>query len=140
MKKQFSPEAALALILVFSAIVRFLFFRQLAATNLVTVPLLDSLAYHEWAARLVSGDPGWGEAYWMGPLYPHLLALVYAVFGVGTMAISGLQLVLSLVNIWLVFLLTRSCLWEEESPAAAWAARRRRCCRGAGQRRRSGGR
>ncbi len=122
MKKYFSPEAALALILIISAIVRFVFFRQLAATDLVTVPLLDSLAYHEWAARLVAGDPGWGEAYWMGPLYPHLLALVYGVFGVGTMAISGLQLVLSLVNIWLVFLLTRNFLWEDDSPSPAWAA------------------
>ena len=111
-----TPEAALALILVFSAVVRVFFFRQLAATDLVTVPILDSQAYHDWAVQLVSGNPGWGETYWMGPLYPHLLALVYAVFGVGGMAISVLQLMLSVVNIGLVYLLARDFQHEGQTP------------------------
>ena len=122
MRKWKSPEALLALILVFSAVVRGLFFRQLAATDLVTIPLLDCLAYHEWAVQLVSGNPGWGEAYWMGPLYPHFLALVYAIFGIGTMAISGLQLGLSLLNIWLVYFLTHRFTCENPSPRSVWAA------------------
>ncbi len=113
-----TPEAALALILIFSAVVRVLFFFQLAATDLVTVPILDSQSYHEWAVQLVAGDPGWGETYWMGPLYPHLLALVYAIFGVGGMAISVLQLLLSMVNICLVFMLTRDFLEESRT---TWA-------------------
>lgn len=111
-----TPEAALALIFIFSAVVRFFFFQQLAATDLVTVPILDSQAYHDWAVQLVSGNPGWGETYWMGPLYPHLLALVYAVFGVGGMAISVLQLMLSMVNIFLVYLLARNFQGKESSP------------------------
>ena len=114
-----TPEAALALILIFSVIVRIFFFFQLAATDLVTVPMLDSQDYHDWAVQLVSGNPGWGETYWMGPLYPHLLALVYMVFGVGGMAISVLQLLLSVVNIALVFFLTRDFLADR---TATWAA------------------
>jgi len=113
-----TPEAALALILVFSAIVRIFLFQQLGATDLVSVPILDSQSYHEWAVQLASGDPGWGETYWMGPLYPHLLALVYSVFGVGGMAVSALQLLLSLVNIGLVFLLTRDFLNDRKN---TWA-------------------
>ena len=111
-----TPEAALALILVFSVVVRVFFFRQLAATDLVTVPILDSQAYHDWAVQLVSGNPGWGETYWMGPLYPHLLAMVYAIFGVGGMAISALQLLLSVVNIGLVYLLARDFMDKNQAP------------------------
>ena len=44
------------------------FFFQLRGTDLATVPLLDSETYHDWAARLVAGDPGWNETYGMGPL------------------------------------------------------------------------
>ncbi|MCP4293406.1 MAG: tetratricopeptide repeat protein [bacterium] len=112
------PEATLALILIFSTLIRVWFFRQLAQTNLVQIPLLDSLAYHEWAVRLVSGDPGWGEAYWMGPLYPHFLALVYAASGVGGMAISAVQLFLSVVNIALVFFISRDLFNGRKS---SWA-------------------
>lgn len=107
MNKLSKPEVALALIFLFAATVRIFFFYQLAETDLVTVPILDSQDYHDWAVQLVSGDPGWGQTYWMGPLYPHLLALVYLIFGVGGMAISVLQLLLSWVNLLLVYFLTR---------------------------------
>lgn len=93
---------ALLILLALAAVVRLGFFLELRGTDLVAVPILDSQAYHEWALQLLSGDPGWGETYWMGPLYPHLLALVYLVFGPGGMAISALQLLLSLLNIVLV--------------------------------------
>ncbi len=112
-----TPEALLALILLFSAVVRIFFYQQLAATDLVTVPMLDSRDYHDWAVKLVSGNPGWGETYWMGPLYPHLLALVYWVFGIGNMAISILQLMLSVLNIWLVYVLAQEFL---DDPKAHW--------------------
>ncbi len=120
MKKFRSPEAALALILLFGAAVRLVFFLQLNATDLVTVPILDSQTYHEWALRLLAGDPGWGETYWMGPLYPHLLALVYLIFGTKIVAVSALQLLLSLVTVGQVFVLTRSLLSDAKKPARAW--------------------
>ena len=89
-------------LLIFSAAVRLAFYLELKDTDLAAVPLLDSQTYHEWAARLVAGDWGWHETYWMGPLYPHLLALIYVIFGVGSQAALVVQLALSLVNIWLL--------------------------------------
>ena len=94
-------------LMVFSCAVRLAFYLELKDTDLAAVPLLDSQTYHEWAARLVAGDWGWHETYWMGPLYPHLLALVYVVFGVGSQAALVIQLGLSLLN---VFLLRRFAL------------------------------
>ncbi len=56
---------------------------------------------------LLQGDWGVGEAHWMGPLSPHLLALLYLVFGVDNIAPQLMQLLLSVMNIWLVFVLAR---------------------------------
>jgi len=88
--------------MVFSAVVRVAFLLELWGTDLAAVPLLDSDTYHQWATRLVAGDWGQNETYWMGPLYPHLLAVVYFVFGVGSKAAFALQLAASLLNIWLL--------------------------------------
>ena len=97
-------------LLLFSAAVRMFFFFQLRGTDLATVPLLDSETYHDWAVRLVAGDWGWNETYWMGPLYPHFLALVYLVFGVGGNEPLIIQLGLSLLNVWLVYRFTCNLL------------------------------
>ena len=94
-------------LMVFSVAVRLAFYFEIKGTDLAAVPLLDSQTYHEWAARLVAGDWGWHETYWMGPLYPHLLAVVYVIFGVGSQAALVIQLGLSLLN---VFLLRRFAL------------------------------
>jgi tetratricopeptide (TPR) repeat protein len=109
-------------LLLFSAAVRMFFFLQLRGTDLATVPLLDSEAYHEWALRLVAGDWGWNETYWMGPLYPHFLALVYLGFGSDGQAALLIQLGLSLLNVWLVFRLARVMLPGEKEGTALLAA------------------
>ena len=99
-------------LLLFSAAVRVFFHVQLSGTDLATVPLLDSETYHDWAARLVAGDWGWNETYWMGPLYPHFLALVYLGFGVGGQEVLLIQLGMSLLNVWLVFRFARDLLCD----------------------------
>jgi len=93
----------LVVLLLVAATVRVVFIVQFHATDLATIPLLDCEAYHDWAVRLTQGDWGWNETYWMGPLYPHLLALLYVLFGTGHTAVIVLQLGLNLLNIWLVW-------------------------------------
>ena len=100
----------LGLILLVSAALRVAFFLAFRESDLSKVPLLDAETYHEWAVNLVSGNPGWNETYWMGPLYPHWLALVYFIFGISMHAAQALQLVLTLLNIWLVYVFARRLL------------------------------
>lgn len=100
----------LGLILVISAALRLAFFLAFRESDLSKVPLLDAETYHEWAVNLVSGNPGWNETYWMGPLYPHWLALVYFVFGISMHAAQALQLLLTLLNVWLVYVFSRRLL------------------------------
>ncbi len=97
----------LYLLLLLGAAVRLWFFSDLHDHPLAAVPLLDSQTYHEWAADLVRGDWGRDHSYWMGPLYPHLLAVAYKLFGIGSAVALLLQLALSLFNVYLVFVLGR---------------------------------
>lgn len=108
-------------LLLFSAAVRMFFYFQLRGTDLAAVPLLDSETYHDWAARLVAGDWGWNETYWMGPLYPHFLALIYLGSKVGSQAALLIQLGMSLLNVWLVFRFVRDLIPEENGWTALLA-------------------
>ncbi len=102
-----TAQRFLWLILLFSTALRVLYVLEIRDTDLFRIPFLDCLHYKLWATDLLHGDWGVGEAYWMGPLYPHLLALLYLVFGIDSIAPQLLQLLLSVMNIWLVFVLAR---------------------------------
>ena len=86
---------------------------------LYTVPFLDSETYDTWARALASGDWGRGQPYWMGPLYPHLLALCYAIFGSGSEVAMLGQWALTLLNIILVYTIGRRWINETGAMLAA---------------------
>ncbi|MFN2370860.1 MAG: hypothetical protein ABR506_06845, partial [Candidatus Krumholzibacteriia bacterium] len=102
MKRRPTHDLLLAAILLAAAAVRLVFLVELARTDLAAIHLLDAETYHTWALRLVAGDFGWHETYWMGPLYPHLVALVYLLLGPGGVAVPALQLAATVLNVWLV--------------------------------------
>jgi tetratricopeptide (TPR) repeat protein len=97
------PDLVLVGILAVAAGIRWRYFLEVRDTLLFRVPFLDSWDYHTWALRLVGGDWGRGEPYWLGPLYPHALALTYAVFGVQGSAAQLLQLGANLLAVYLVY-------------------------------------
>jgi tetratricopeptide (TPR) repeat protein len=68
---------------------------------------LDAKYYDEWALRILDKGLQGKDPYFMGPLYPHLLALVYAIFGRSLNAIRGLQIAMSLASIVLCHFLNR---------------------------------
>jgi tetratricopeptide (TPR) repeat protein len=98
---------------------RLWYWASVRGTYLYTVPYLDSETYDTWARALVSGDWGHGQPYWMGPLYPHLLALSYAVFGPGSGAAMLAQWGLTLLNVVLVYKIGRRWLGETGALLAA---------------------
>ena len=109
----------LAALLAVAAAIRLVFLLEIARTDLVAVHLLDADTYHTWALRLVAGDPGWEETYWMGPLYPHLLALVYWLFGPDGVAAQAIQLLMTVLNVLLVHRLALALLRAGDRAAAA---------------------
>ncbi|MEZ4389178.1 MAG: glycosyltransferase family 39 protein [Candidatus Krumholzibacteriia bacterium] len=105
-----TQRLALGLVLLASLALRVWYAASVLGDQLTTVPYLDAEEYDRWARALVAGDWGVGQPYWMGPLYPHLLALSYAVFGAGSLAILYGQWALTLVNLVLVHRLARPWL------------------------------
>jgi tetratricopeptide (TPR) repeat protein len=69
---------------------------------------LDAKYYDEWAQRILREGLQGDEPYFMGPLYPHLLAAVYAVFGRSLDAVRAIQVVLSAGTVGVLHLLGRA--------------------------------
>ncbi|MBI4522604.1 MAG: glycosyltransferase family 39 protein [Deltaproteobacteria bacterium] len=97
-----SSNSFLAGTLALAAVLRVAHILSLMRVPVFDVLILDSWMYDEWAKRIASGDwLGGQRAFYMDPLYPYFLAVLYwlfgrelllvrvvqAVFGVGTCAL-----------------------------------------------------
>lgn len=70
---------------------------------------LDSRFYDLWAKRIASGDWVGDEVFFMGPLYPYFLALIYKVAGHSLLTVKIVQSLLGGLTAGIVYLLGREC-------------------------------
>ncbi len=112
----------LILLLLTSVALRFAYFLSIKGTDLANIPLLDGQSYQEWAIRLLSGNWDWYQTYWLGPLYPHVLAAIYLLTGPRVLVPLALQLILSVLNIWLVYQLAGRVTHNKRGPLPLLAA------------------
>jgi tetratricopeptide (TPR) repeat protein len=89
------------------------------AFSTVGPQMLDSYYYHRWAIEIISGNFWGSDVFFLRPLYPYLLALVYAVFGVHILPVQLLQALLSTVSCFLLYDTTRRIF---DSRAAVYAS------------------
>jgi tetratricopeptide (TPR) repeat protein len=69
--------------------------------------MLDSYYYQRWAIEIIHGK-FWGtDVFFLRPLYPYLLALIYAVFGQHVLAVQLTQTVFATVSCFLLYDITR---------------------------------
>jgi len=68
---------------------------------------LDTKFYDSWARRIAAGDWVGHEVFFMGPLYPYFLGMVYKVFGPSLLAAKLVQSLVGAVTAGLVYLLGR---------------------------------
>ncbi|MBM3332358.1 hypothetical protein FJY68_11020 [candidate division WOR-3 bacterium] len=68
---------------------------------------VDSYYYHRWAVEIISGNFWGSDVFFLRPLYPYLLALVYAVFGQHVLPVQLLQTVLATASCFLLYDATR---------------------------------
>ncbi|HMB70673.1 MAG TPA: glycosyltransferase family 39 protein [bacterium] len=101
---------------------RLLHWRSLAPYPWFDFLGLDALYYDEWAKRILRDGVQGEDPFFMGPLYPYLLAGAYKVFGVGLTAVRHLQLILSCASVVLVHLLTRRLSGRAAAMIASGAA------------------
>ncbi len=74
----------------------------------VRFPIGDSLAYHKAALRILDGDWLGSEVFYQDPLYPYLLALLYGLFGVGSIGVLIAQALLDSASVVLIYLTARA--------------------------------
>mgnify|MGYP006138940211 CR=1 FL=1 len=69
------------------------------------VPLVDAAWYHKEALKIL--DQGWvgDSVFFMAPLYQYFLAIIYKVFGIHIGIVLVLQSILSVLSVWLIYLL-----------------------------------
>jgi tetratricopeptide (TPR) repeat protein len=72
-------------------------------TDLLRIPTIDAAYYHEWAGQIASGQLIGDSIFFMSPLYPYLLGLVYAVFGPSIGIVFILQSLLGAFTVTLLY-------------------------------------
>lgn len=80
---------------------------QSADATHVTVPIMDSEYYYRMAEDIMSGGFVRGEAYFMGPLYPYVLAILFGIFGKSIMAVRIVQAVVGSLTVVLTWMIGR---------------------------------
>ncbi|MFP8882277.1 MAG: glycosyltransferase family 39 protein [Myxococcota bacterium] len=101
-----------------AAVVRSAYVLAVADHPAVRFPIGDSLAYHTAALRILDGDWLGNEVFYQDPLYPYLLALLYGVFGAGSIGVLIAQALLDSVSVVLIYFTARA-LFDARAAAIA---------------------
>jgi len=109
MDRYLERHYALLLIATIAIIVaiRASYFSTLSNNIFFKNPILDSELYDWWAMKIASGQWLGNDAYFMGPLYPYFLGVVYRVIGHNMLGAAAIQLLIGAVSIMLVFLIAK---------------------------------
>ncbi len=97
------------LVVLFAAsfVVKLVYVLQSADSLHVTVPIMDSEYYERMADEILAGQLIRDEAFFMGPLYPYFLAVVFGVFGKSIMAVRILQILGGSLTVVLTYVVGR---------------------------------
>jgi 4-amino-4-deoxy-L-arabinose transferase-like glycosyltransferase len=102
--------AGFALVFGLALLLRVVYLMDMSDSPFFKVPILDAMMYRDWAVKILEGD--WlGRGYpvfYMGPLYPYFLAVLYAILGKSPMGVAIVQVVLSSLTAALLYHLGRS--------------------------------
>lgn len=88
-------------------LVRALYVVSVAGQPAVRFPMVDSLAYHERALAILGGDWVGEGVFYQDPLYPYVLAGLYALFGPGSIGVLLAQAAIDAATAALVFAVGR---------------------------------
>lgn len=99
---------AVALVILLAAVIRLAYFVQYQSlVPYYGITILDAKYYDAWAMRVASGQ-GYGPMpFYMSPMYPYILAVVYFLTGHGYTQVYVLQMVLGLGNLLLTYAIGR---------------------------------
>jgi tetratricopeptide (TPR) repeat protein len=92
------------LLFLFAFALKIIYVIQSAGSLSLRVPILDAQYYDDLAKSIAAGQFTQKEAFFMGPLYPYFVALVYGVFGRNLMLLRAIQICGGSVTVVLTYL------------------------------------
>ena len=92
-----------ALLFLLAAGLRVAYVASVAREPAVRIPILDALAYHEWALTIQGGDWLGDRIYYQDPFYPFFLAGLYGLFGAGGVGVLLAQALLDACSVLLLY-------------------------------------
>jgi Flp pilus assembly protein TadD/4-amino-4-deoxy-L-arabinose transferase-like glycosyltransferase len=101
------PGLTLFVALTVLVTVRIVYLSYLLRNPFFADPILDSRLYDSWALKIAAGDWLGHGVFFMGPLYPYFLALIYLVAGHNPFAAVAVQQGVGVLSCLLVFLIAR---------------------------------
>lgn len=97
----------LILILISAALLRFVYLSGIWNTPVLDVPIIDSEYYHAWAESLATGRSSERDVFFMSPLYPYFLSILYRLFGPNPHVAVFFQALMDILIVYLIYLLGR---------------------------------
>jgi len=98
---------AVAALLALAAAIRLGHLSELRADPFIDRPIMDAEFHDLWARTILEERPFVSQVFFRAPLYPHLLAGVYRLFGPGPWAPRALQMGMGLVSLLIMYRLAR---------------------------------
>jgi tetratricopeptide (TPR) repeat protein len=95
----------LAVLFAGSFVLKLLYVIQSADALRVTVPIMDSEYYYNMAIDILDGKVIRDEAFFMGPLYPYVLALIFGVLGKSITIVRIVQILGGSLTVLMTYLL-----------------------------------
>ncbi len=101
-------------------LVRLVHFFQIEANDpYFYFPSVDPGVYHEWATRIASGEWLGDDVFFLAPLYPYTLGILYKITGASIYAARLFQLVIGAGSCALIYLLGKRTLGAATGALAA---------------------
>lgn len=91
-------------------------------SDLTRVPIIDSAFYHLWAAQIADGKFVGEGIFFMSPLYPYFLGLLYSIFGINAGLALIVQSLLGAATVYLIYLWVDGRLGRRHASIAAGLA------------------
>jgi 4-amino-4-deoxy-L-arabinose transferase-like glycosyltransferase len=97
-----------AAIFAVALVLRLLHLQQIHANDpFFTLPSVDPRVYHEWAIAISQGEWLGDEVFFLGPLYPYFLGLVYALVGPSLLIVKAIHCLIGAGSCVLTWVLAR---------------------------------
>lgn len=114
-----NPRFWFWIILLLSAIFRVIYYLQDSTKNpLFNQPVSDAGVYFEWGKAIASGQWSHDGVFYMAPLYPYILGVIFKVFGTSINAVVIVQHIVGLCSLVLVYEITRK-VFDDRSAVVA---------------------